>query len=161
MKKLFIIRHAKSDWSIHKKDFDRPLSERGKRDAPKMAKYLKEQNIKIDQFISSTAERAKATCNYFAQEYQSNNIILEDILYMASPKEISSVIKKIDDSVENAAIFSHNNGLSYFVNKLTKQRIEHVPTCSVVGFEIATDSWSDFEKIPKEFLFFYYPKMFA
>src|SRR4051794_9695084 len=70
MKTLILVRHAKSSWDQPGvSDIDRPLNERGKSDAPQMAKRLKERNIKIDLFISSPAKRAKKTAKYFAEEY--------------------------------------------------------------------------------------------
>ena len=59
MKKLLLVRHAKSSWDDpFQKDFDRPLNERGHSDAPLMAKRLLKQDIDIDAFVSSTAVRA-------------------------------------------------------------------------------------------------------
>ncbi len=159
MKKLIVIRHAKSDWTNNTKDFDRPLSKRGMKDAPKMAKLLIEQNIQIDQFVSSTANRAQTTCKLFAKEFNSNNILLKDNLYMAAPKDFAEVITALDDKYDTVAVFSHNNGLTYFVNDLTDKDIEHVPTCGTVGFSIDTEHWADFAKAKKEFNFFFYPKM--
>lgn len=159
MKKLIVIRHAKSDWTNNTKDFDRPLSKRGLKDAPKMARLLIEQNVQIDQFVSSTANRAQTTCKLFAKEFNSGNILLKDNLYMAAPKDFVEVITSLDDKYDTVALFSHNNGLTYFVNDLTDKDIEHVPTCGTVGFTIETEHWADFAKAKKEFNFFFYPKM--
>ena len=71
MKTLFLVRHAKSDWPAHVSDFDRPLSERGHRDAPKMAEFLKSKNVEIDTFVSSPAKRAITTCRYFAEIFEN------------------------------------------------------------------------------------------
>lgn len=159
MKKLIVIRHAKSDWTNNTKDFDRPLSKRGYKDAPKMARLLMQQNIQIDQFVSSTANRAQTTCKLFAKEFGANDILLKDNLYMAAPQDFIHVISQLDDKYDTVAVFSHNNELTYFVNDLTDKDIDHVPTCGAVGFTIETDSWADFAKAKKEFLFFFYPKM--
>ena len=67
------------------------------------------------------------------------------------------MIENLDDSIENVAIFSHNNGITYFANSLTDENIEHMPTCSVVAFKIDTENWADFKKATKEFLFFHKP----
>ena len=67
---LLIIRHAKSNWDIETlNDFERPLNERGKKDAPVMAQKLKERNILIDAFVASPAKRAKKTAELFIEEY--------------------------------------------------------------------------------------------
>ena len=70
MKTLILVRHAKSDWGDPLlRDFDRPLNERGKKDAPKMAERLLERKIKIDAFISSPARRAAKTATLFAEAF--------------------------------------------------------------------------------------------
>ena len=68
VKTLLIIRHAKSSWDIGTlNDFDRSLNDRGKRDAPMMAKRLIDKTIMIDAFVSSPAKRAKKTAEWFRQ----------------------------------------------------------------------------------------------
>ncbi|MFM7854987.1 MAG: SixA phosphatase family protein, partial [Flammeovirgaceae bacterium] len=68
MKKLYIIRHAKSSWDEPDlADFERPLSDRGKRDAPRMAKRLKEKRLTPDAVLTSPARRAKNTCHIFCK----------------------------------------------------------------------------------------------
>ena len=158
MKTLFLIRHAKSDWPINMSDFDRPLNERGKKNAPKMANFLKNLGVRIDNFVTSPAKRALTTCRYFAEVFENKNIKKMEELYNASPTEFLEVIENLDDSVENVAIFSHNNGITYFANSLTDENIEHMPTCSVVAFRIETENWAEFKKSAKEFLFFNKPK---
>jgi phosphohistidine phosphatase len=79
MKYLLLVRHAKSSWDDFSiKDSDRPLNDRGKKDAPMMAKRLLKKDVKIDAFISSPAKRARKTAEAFVKEYKSdkNEIIL-------------------------------------------------------------------------------------
>ena len=98
MKTLFLIRHAKSSWdNITLSDFERALNERGKSDAPKMAKRLRKKNIKIDAFISSPAKRAKKTAEYFIKEFngKGGDIILVSALYDAGLKDFSETIKTL------------------------------------------------------------------
>ena len=87
MKTLLIIRHAKSSWDDFSiKDFDRPLNERGKKDAPMMAKRLLKKNISIDTFISSPAKRARKTAEAFVKEYkEKDQLFFFDELYLAGP----------------------------------------------------------------------------
>ncbi|HLO82975.1 MAG TPA: histidine phosphatase family protein [Chitinophagaceae bacterium] len=160
MKRVLLVRHAKSDWSVEADDFDRPLNERGKRDAPMMASRLQKRNIPIDAFVSSPAKRALRTAKIFAEtlEYKKDDIILKRELYLAAPETFYSVIEKMDDKVNTIALFSHNNGITEFANSLGVARIDNMPTCSVFAFTIDADSWSGFRKAKKEFLFFDYPK---
>ena len=70
MKTLILVRHAKSSHSFgFSSDFDRPLNDRGFREASEMGKKLFKKKILIDQFVSSPALRAKTTAELFAAEY--------------------------------------------------------------------------------------------
>lgn len=161
MKTLLLVRHAKSSWDAPGlSDFDRPLNERGKKDAPEMAKRLKDKNINIDLFVSSPAKRAKKTAKYFAEafEVKKDGIQLVDDLYLASPSAFQKTIIELSDKNNAVAIFSHNPGITEFANALTNVRIDDMPTCGVFAIHIDTDSWSDFENAEKKFLFFDYPK---
>lgn len=161
MKTLLLVRHAKSSWddfSIN--DIDRPLNDRGKKDAPAMAKRIKDKDIKIDAFISSPAKRARKTAEAFAKEYEEKkgNIIFFEELYLASPPAFLDVISKTDDEFKTIAVFSHNDGITSFANMLTSERIDNIPTSGVFAVKIKTKHWADFEKAEKEFWFFDSPK---
>ena len=161
MKKVFIIRHAKSDQSFFGNDFERPLNERGKLDAPIMAKRLLEKQGKIDAFVSSPAKRAKKTAELFTEPFDktSGNIILISALYHASVEVLYEVISALPDNLDTVAIFSHNPGITYFVNSLnTKTQIDNMPTCAIFAIEINITQWQGFAKANREFLFFDYPK---
>ena len=161
MKQLLIIRHAKSSWAlVGQDDFDRPLNERGTKDAPMMAQRLMDKEIPINAFITSPAKRALTTANFFAEAYQAKAGSLQTIqkLYHAHPAIFYEVIAAINDSAEIAAIFSHNPGITDFVNELTKTKIDNMPTCGVFAIKAETDHWKDFRAAKKSFWFFDYPK---
>ncbi len=162
MKTLLLIRHAKSSWDdISQSDFERPLNERGKSDAPKMAARLRKRDIKIDAFISSPAKRAKKTAEYFIKEFgeKTDDIILVSALYDAGTNNFSDTVKDIDDKYKSAAVFSHNPGITAFANQLVdKANIDNMPTCSIFAVKADVEKWKDFSKAKKEFLFFDYPK---
>ena len=125
MKHLLLVRHAKSSWDDFSiKDFDRPLNERGKKDAPMMAKRLLKRDVMIDAFISSPAKRARKTAEAFVKEYKSNKdqLIFLDELYLAGPSAFADVIKNTNDRYNTIAIFSHNEGITQFANSLTDTR---------------------------------------
>ena len=162
MKKLYLIRHAKSSWGdFSLPDFERPLNERGKADAPEMAKRLLSKNIIIDAFVCSPAKRAKKTCRLFCREYDVNedNIIIIESLYNAHAETFFEVAAALDNRYDHVAIFSHNPGITDFVNRLCKDvQIDDMPTCGIFAVEIAIENWIDFKKAEKKFLFFDYPK---
>ncbi len=161
MKQLILVRHAKSDWStLSLSDFDRPLNERGKRDAPMMAQRLLSKKIKIDAFVSSPARRARKTASVFAKEYKKDKgeiIFIED-LYAAPSEIFYEVIDKFDDRFDSVAIFSHNPGITDFANSLSDTRIDSIPTCGIFAVKASIEKWKDFKKADKEFWFVDYPK---
>ena len=161
MKTLLLIRHAKSSWDQPGvSDFDRPLNERGKKDAPEMAKRLKEKGIELDHLISSPAKRARKTAKYFAEEFgfKKDDIKLVEALYGATQTEFLQAVKEIEDNYGTVALFSHNPGVSDFASSLTNVRVDDMPTCAVFALQIGTDNWKDFLDAEKKFLFFDYPK---
>ena len=161
MKSVLLVRHAKSSWDDPSmNDFDRPLNDRGKKDAPDMARKLAGRKIKIDALVSSPAKRAKQTCNHFAKEFdfKKKEIILEPKLYEAGEENFYEVIEDLKNKWDSVAIFSHNPGISYFANTLTEKHIDEMPTCSIFAIKADVKKWKDFKKAKKEFWFFDYPK---
>ena len=163
MKQLLLIRHAKSSWANSgQDDFERPLNDRGKRDAPLMAEKLIEKNYRPDALISSTAVRALATATYFAEimDFKKKDIIQVPELYHAPPKIFKEVIQALPDGLSTVAIFAHNPGITEMANELTNIQIDNLPTCGMFGVEADVKSWKSFLDAEKSFLFFYYPKAF-
>ena len=162
MKNLLIIRHAKSSWdNITQRDFDRPLNDRGNRDAPIMAKRILKRGADIDAFVSSPANRAFTTATYFAEAYnvKKKNIIVIDSLYHAEVNMFYEVINNLDNELKTVALFSHNPGITSFVNSLTQTRIDNMPTCGIFAVKADVKSWGDFTAAEKTFWFFDYPKL--
>lgn len=160
MKTLILVRHAKSSWNHDVADFNRPLNERGKKDAPEMAKRLKDKLAAIDIFVSSPAKRARKTAKAFAEEFdvKKDQILLVDALYLASPPAFASAIAALDDKAGSAALFAHNPGITEYASSLTEVRIDDMPTCAIFAVQAETGQWKDFLKAEKQFLFFDYPK---
>jgi phosphohistidine phosphatase len=162
-KTLLVIRHAKSNWETGTmNDFERPLNERGKRDAPMMARRLVDKKIPVDVFVSSPAKRAKKTAELFCTGFNKSedDIIFLSMLYHAPVEVFYEMTEHLDDSFSNVAIFSHNPGITEFVNTLIDSvKIDNMPTCGIFAISIQAEKWKDFKKSKKEFLFFDYPKL--
>ena len=161
MKTLLLVRHAKSSWDDPEmKDFDRPLNDRGKKDAPEMAERLKDKGLKIDQFVSSPAKRARKTAKIFAEAYnvKKDDVKLVDELYHASPSAFAKTIAELKDKHDVVAIFSHNPGITEYASSLTNVRIDNIPTCGMFAVQADIKNWSEFDTTEKSFLFFDYPK---
>ncbi len=149
MKTLFIVRHAKSSWKYDNiKDQDRPLKKRGINDAYLMANALLKKHSKPDVFISSSAMRALHTgiifCNTF--NFPLANLKINKSLYSFSDGYLIKTVKALDDSYDSVIIFSHDHGISTFVNKYGNQKINHVPTCGIIGLKLNIKHWKNLTK---------------
>jgi phosphohistidine phosphatase len=148
MKKLFLVRHAKSSWDDPEmSDFDRPLNERGEKDAPHMAKLLKQHHVTPDRMISSPAVRALTTCKAFAKvlDFDKHKIETIDRLYHASAETWLSVLRSLKehkyDSEDICLVFGHNPGITEFANELLNVYIDNIPTCGIVSATLNIEQW--------------------
>ena len=163
MKTLYVIRHAKSSWADpDQADIERSLNERGKRDAPRMGRRLKEKDIHPQVMLSSPARRAYSTAKRIADvlDFPKEKIKTDRILYHADEETLLSVVQTLNDKCENAFIFGHNPGITEFVNSLADKEIyiDNVPTCGIAAFQILIDSWKDVTWRSGTLLFFDFPK---
>jgi phosphohistidine phosphatase len=165
MKRIIAVRHAKaSNPDYGQKDFDRPLADRGKKDAKDMGAKLYGEGIVIDRFVTSPAKRARSTCKAFVQEYNrlKEEIINAEKLYNAPMSAFYEIIEKLDNSNDNVAVFAHNPGITDFVNSLCEDvHVDDMPTCAVFSVEADIADWKDFKRAKKTFIFFEYPKLFG
>jgi|SRR6476469_11128414 len=162
MKTLILIRHAKSDWTnAASSDHDRVLNARGKKDAPDMAKRLRDKIEKLDLIVSSSAVRALTTAEAFADEFdiKHKQIQIEPALYLADTDAFFNIIHSLDSKYKKIAIFSHNPGITEFANQLTNVHIDDMPTCAMYAVRADIKDWKDFRPEEKQFYFFDYPKL--
>ena len=149
MKKLYIVRHAKSSWEYQNiGDIDRPLKKSGINDAHLMSKVLAKKMERPDFFISSVANRALHTAVIFCQNfnYPFSHLKIKKELYSFSDSYLVKTVKALDDSFDSVIIFSHDHGINTFVNKFGSKPIAHVPTCGVVGISFEEKHWKDIKK---------------
>jgi phosphohistidine phosphatase len=160
MKTLFLVRHAKSSWdNTALPDKDRPLADRGKRDAPKMGRRLLKRDVKPDLILSSPATRALSTAELIAKklDYKRKNIAVRDCLYPGGVDDLLNVIHKLDDKLERVMLFGHNPGLTELAHRLSSE-ITHVPTCAIAAFTFDAKSWSNIGKAKLAKMALDYPK---
>lgn len=146
MKTLFIVRHAKSSWEYEGvKDIDRPLKKRGINDAYLISSVLQKKIETPSVFVSSCANRALHTGMIFSYtfNYPLANLKISKSLYSFSDGYLIKTIKALDNGFDSAIIFSHDHGISDFVNKFGDKSIDHVPTCGVVAIEFKTNHWKN------------------
>jgi phosphohistidine phosphatase len=162
MKTLYLVRHAKSYWGDQSTpDFDRPLNNRGKRDAPFMGEVLKDKNIKPDLILSSPARRTKKTATEIAKKigYPEKKILFNEELYEASSNILINVIEKLDEKYNSVILFGHNPGLTLLNNHISNNYLDNIPTCGIVALQV-DKKWEDVGKNSCEFVFFEYPKLY-
>lgn len=149
MKTIYIVRHAKSSWEYERVgDIDRPLKERGIRDAHLLSKALSSKIERPDIFVSSSANRALHTAMIFAENfnYPLANLLIKKSLYSFSDGYLVKTIMALDDAFDSAIVFSHDHGINTFVNKYGSDKIAHVPTCGVIGIQFNTEHWKSINK---------------
>lgn len=162
MKRLILVRHAKSSWSdLLLADIDRPLNARGKRNAPFMAQKLKEKIPTIDSFYVSPAKRAKKTAKVFFKQYKEAEFNIVEDIYEAYVDELEDVIYSIDDNVNSAILFGHNPGFTMLTNRYADNMIDNLPTCGVVIMEYEGDHWANFHPTAASVVDIMYPKLYG
>jgi phosphohistidine phosphatase len=159
MKTLILLRHAKSSWDDPAlADFDRPLNERGLRDAPRMGKELARRKALPDLVLCSPAQRARQTLELFkGPAGLAREPVYEPRIYNASTRDLLEVIQEISDEVESVLLVGHNPGLEDFFARLT-ERVEHLPTAAMARLELKTDRWRDVGSSRVQLKWFVTPK---
>lgn len=156
MKQLFLIRHAKSDWTNPElKDIERYLNERGYSNANMMAAKF---NHQPDLIISSPAIRAMSTALIFARHlsYHANTITIKQELYESSVNDYLSVINSIDNQCNTVLLFAHNPTISDVAQHLTQALPMDMPTCAIAGISFDVTDWKKAKE--GELFLFDYPK---
>lgn len=144
MKTLFLVRHAKASKDDPElPDQERPLTERGENDAPKMGKRLAKRGVKPDLIVSSPAKRALVTAEAIARtlDYKPKDIMTNNELYVSEADNLLDIIHGFDDKLEDVMLVGHNPALDELAHRLSS-KIDHLPTCAVVRLSFDTQSWS-------------------
>ena len=163
MKNVYLIRHAKSDWSDESQsDFDRGLNKRGQKSIFTMADALQKKGVMPDIILSSPAKRAKLTAKGLAKEmaYQGE-IKYIDALYMAEPIEVISIIKNIKDKYDHVFIVGHNPETTELTDLMLEEYIDNVPTLGIVAVQVPIKHWKKFKPEKAKLDFYIYPKMYT
>ncbi|QIG40101.1 phosphohistidine phosphatase [Microbacterium sp. 4R-513] len=139
MTKLVLVRHAKSDWGDPDlDDHDRPLNDRGLRDAPRMAAQLAESGFLADAILSSTALRAATTADFFGAAL-GVPVELQERLYGAPASLL--LLAAAERGVGAVVVVAHDPGMTVLAGQLSDGGIGHMPTCAVATFSWDEDDW--------------------
>lgn len=144
MKTLLILRHAKSSWKdTALSDHERPLNKRGKRDAPKMGRLLRDKKLVPRLIIGSSAERVRETINYVCEAcgYQGE-IVYDDTLYLGEPQDYIRCLNAADDIYDRVMVVGHNPGLEELVELLCAEEYG-MPTATLAEVRLPIKSWSE------------------
>ena len=147
MKTLLILRHAKSSWDNSRLvDHDRPLSSRGKEDAPRMGRLLAREDLVPDLIISSSAERALTTAELAAISagYEAE-IQITRHLYHADPESYIELLQQVADSHERVIVVGHNPGMEELVEQLGGH-YQRMPTAALAQIELPIESWGELDE---------------
>ena len=161
MKRLILIRHAKSSWSDPRAtDFDRKLNKRGKRDAPFMAEKLAKRGVSADLIISSPAKRARKTAKHMAKAigYDTGGIMFKEDAYSFSAADVLPILQGVDDKYEVVFFVGHNYGLTDLAEQLTGEVLLNIPTSGMVAMKCNIKHWSEAGPGCAQMEFFDYPK---
>ncbi len=161
MRRLYIVRHAKSSWKEEgQADFDRPLNKRGRKAAPEMGKRLRKQKVKPDLVLTSSAVRAVTTARAIADElaYAGEEIVTSDDMYGAGVDELLDIIRNTDDRVATLMIFGHNPGFTDLARSLTGEYIVNLATCAVYCVDFEGGTWPDVSRGSGTCSYYDFPK---
>lgn len=141
-RELFVLRHAKSDWaSGEEQDFDRPLNGRGKKDAPRMGRWMKERGLVPDLVISSPAKRAKGTAKAVVKALakSKDDIHWEPRIYEATLPTLLKLVSSLPAETHRVLLVGHNPGLEELVTYLVSP--SQLPEPPVGFIKTATLAW--------------------
>lgn len=147
MIQLILARHAKSDWADEGlDDHDRPLNDRGRRDAPAMARTVLRKGVRPEVVLSSTALRARQTAEAFARAFDAP-ITEQAELYLAEPAQILAAARGA--GADEVMVVAHDPGMSALVSRLA-DRDERMVTCAVAIFTWHEGTWDDVDATPPD-----------
>ena len=168
MKKVILLRHAKSRWDDPAlDDHDRPLSKRGKTAAPLIGQWLAERRHLPDTVLCSSSARTTETVRRMRKTLPKlPEPVVERALYHASPTAMRDRLKRLPQDCATAMLVGHNPGLGSLVRKMSDGRenrrcrraYEHFPTGAAAVLELDLDDWSEVDFAKARFVDFAAPR---
>lgn len=143
MKRLLLMRHAKSSWADETLDHDRVLNARGRRDAPRIGQVILKQFRNPSCLISSTATRCRETlARSGLLESDQATILYDRRIYHATAEQLLYVVHEIADEFETALLVGHNPGIEQFISHLIGEYVR-MPTATLARLDFAVDCWRE------------------
>ena len=141
---LYLMRHAEAAAKeARQEDKSRELTQSGVKDAVNTGAWLREQNTNWDLIVSSSAIRAEQTALMVAEGMKLDHprIVLEDVLFDASVRQLLDYVNNIEDAYQSVLIVGHNPAISYLAEYLTKADIGDMAPGAVVIIRFELSSW--------------------
>jgi phosphohistidine phosphatase len=143
---LLLVRHAKSDWSAGAPDHERPLNERGRREAPELGRRLAEDDLRPDLVICSDATRAVDTWNLAAATFDDEpEVEVTARLYDANRSEVLDAVADTSESVRVLACVGHEPTSSALAALLTEDADPDAAQALSAGLKTACAAVLTFE----------------
>ena len=152
MLELYVMRHAKSSWdNLKLTDYDRPLSNKGKKNAKKICEFFVKKQIKFDLVLVSSSKRTKKTLKILQKKLEKpKKIITTKTLYLANENKISLEIKKIKEDFKKVLLINHEPAVTNLVSYLVKNKENNLfklmkykfPTAAFAKIVFNLDKWS-------------------
>ncbi|MEU1226061.1 histidine phosphatase family protein [Streptomyces sp. NPDC005828] len=137
-RRIVLLRHAKADWP-ETSDHERPLADRGRKDAPVAGRRLADSGIAFDLALCSTAARTRETWKLAVHEFTHRpKTVYEERMYEASLGELIALVNETPDTVENLLLIGHNPGMHALADALAGESEGDVlPRMNRSGFPTA------------------------
>jgi phosphohistidine phosphatase len=148
MKKLLIVRHAKSDQSLGVQDYERPLNNRGKSNSPEMGIELKRRNLTPDMIVASPAKRSRQTVEFMLDNLgYKKDVIWNENLYFGDTTDYLEIIRSMPDEAETLMVAGHNPNIEKLTSLLSRNPEADIlmKTCAVSHFTCPVERWQDLE----------------
>ena len=150
IRRLYLLRHAKSSWEQPRlADHDRPLAGRGRRAGTALAHHLREQDIRPQLVLCSTARRARETLERIEPTLGARAVHVERELYGASAGMLLERLRSVPDTVESVMLIGHNPGIQELALDLagdtpkSRELAAKYPTAALATFACPATSWHD------------------
>ncbi|MFL6721234.1 MAG: SixA phosphatase family protein [Sphingomonas sp.] len=155
MKRLAVLRHAKSSWGdSDRDDFDRPLNDRGWKAARRIGRELKHRGLRLDLVLASTAGRVRETIDAVQEKFDFKaEIRFDPRFYLASEEMLLTLVRALPEQAHAPLLVGHNPGLERLLVELThddsvglRNRVAHkFPTAAFALVELPAHRWADVE----------------
>lgn len=160
---LYLIRHGQSVEAMSgQKDYERPLTPMGVRDAAHMGKLLYDFEVHPDLMLSSPAARARTTAEVIAErlKYDTNKIEWKEELYEASVRSLFNLVNQLEIEYTTVVMVGHNPSFIYLAEYLTQKDIGRLVPCGVLQVGFNLNSWSEVSQGNGTLLNYYAPSKF-